>query len=193
MVDTNKLEKVKQSTIAIDLAEENKFPRYILGTGFFVSSDASIMSAAHVFVGCAEAQQYRYEKYGEKLGIVAGIAFVEGGKFRTFSVRIGKQTMSKIRSYDLGYMGPQDFDVAVAKLEEEGSKPLAFLDLHTTKPNLYEEVAMCGYPQGNVTFAFLSNPNPAGLRVSPVLQFGHVSGFMPYDDANMDSDGHSRD
>jgi hypothetical protein len=185
LIDTDKLKDVKASTIAIGLGEENKFPSYVLGTGFFVSSDALIMSAAHVFEDCTTAQQYLENRNGKKLGVVAGIAYTSSLKFSSYSLRIGKITKNKLKDYDLGYVGPQDFDIAVAQLEGEGSRPLAFLDPHPTKANLYEEVAMCGYPQGDMTFSFLSNPNPAGFRVSPILQFGHVSGFMPYDDADI--------
>jgi hypothetical protein len=59
----------------------------------------------------------------------------------------------------------------------------AFLDLNPTKEDLYQEVAICGYPQGDESFALLNNPS--GLKLSPIIQFGHISGFMPYDDADI--------
>jgi hypothetical protein len=185
LIEINKLNDIKRSTFAIGLGEENKFPSVILGTGFFVSSDALIMSAAHVFEACITAQQYYDKTYGKKLGVVAGITYTTDLKFHAYSLRIGKVMKNKLTSYDLGYVGPQDFDMAIAQLEGIGSRPLAFLDPHSTKANLYEEVAMCGYPQGNVTFSFLSNAHPSGFRVSPILQFGHISGFMPHDDADI--------
>lgn len=147
-----------------------------------MSSDALIMSAAHVFEGCTAYQQWLYKEHAKRYGVVASLAYTTSQHVNITSVRIGKVTTLKTRRFDAGYVGALNFDVAVAKLEGEGSKPLAFLDLSPTKANLYEEVAMCGYPQGDVTFSFLNNPNPDGFRLSPIMQLGHVSGFMPHDD-----------
>jgi hypothetical protein len=123
LIDTNKLKDVKRSTIAIGLGEENKFPSVILGTGFFVSSDALIVSAAHVFEECITAQRHFDKTYGKKLGVVAGVVYTTGLNFHAFSVRIGKITINKLKGYDLGYVGPQDFDIAVAQLEGEDLNP----------------------------------------------------------------------
>ena len=99
------------------------------------------------------------------------------------STRIGAVKRLKTKHSDLGYVGPLDFDISVAQLEEKKSKPLAFLDLNPTKADLYQEVAISGYPQGNESFALLNNPS--GLKLSPIVQFGRISGFMPYDDADI--------
>jgi hypothetical protein len=97
LIDTNKLKDVKASTIAIGLGEENKFPSYVLGTGFFVSSDALIMSAAHVFEECTTVQQYLENRNGKKLGVVAGIAYTSSLKFRSYTLRIRKITKTKLK------------------------------------------------------------------------------------------------
>jgi hypothetical protein len=183
MVDAGKLNNVKRSTIAIGLAEQDQFPTVILGTGFFVSSDALIMSAAHVFEECILAQTYFREKQGRNLGLVASFAYTSRLEQHILSPRIAKVTALRMKQHDLGYVGPLNFDIAIAQLEEKGSKPLAFLDLSPTKPDLFQEVVICGYPQGDECFALLNNPS--GLKLSPIIQFGRISGLMPFDDADI--------
>lgn len=154
MIDAGKLSNVKRSTIAIGLAEHDQFPIVILGTGFFVSSDALIMSAAHVFEECIKAQKYFREIRGRNLGVVASFAYTSKQEQHIFSTRIAKVTKLTMKHYDLGYVGPLDFDIGIAQLEEKKSKPLAFLELSPTKrPELYQEAAICGYPQGDESFA----------------------------------------
>jgi Trypsin-like peptidase domain len=183
LIDANKLKNVKRSTVTIGLAEHDKFPLVVLGTGFFVSSDALIMSAGHVLEECLKAKQHFRERYGKDLGLVASFAYTSKLERHIISVRIRKMTTLKMKHYDLDYVGPLDFDISVAQLEEEKSKPLAFLDLKPTRADLYQEVAICGYPQGGETFALLDNPS--GLKLSPIIQFGRISRFMPYDDADI--------
>lgn len=183
MIYADKLKHVKRSTISIGLAEHDRFPLVVLGTGFFVSSDALIMSAGHVLEECAQAKQYFHKTHGKDLDVVASFAYTSKQEQHILSPRIGEARLLKMKRYDLGYVGPLDFDISIAQLEEKKSKPLAFLDLNPTKKDLYQEVAICGYPQGDESFALLYNPS--GLKLSPIIQFGHISGFMPYDDADI--------
>ena len=171
MIDADKLKNIKRSTIVIGLAEHNQFPIVVLGTGFFVSSDALIMSAGHVLEECVKAKQHLEKTYGKALDLVASFAYTSKREQHMVSARIGQVRLNKIKRFDLGYVGPIDFDIAVAQLEEKKSKPLAFLDLNPTKAELYQEVAICGYPQGSESFALLNNPS--GLKLSPIIQFGH--------------------
>jgi hypothetical protein len=127
LIDTDKLKNVKRSTITIGLAERDQYPKVVLGTGFFVSSDALIMTATHVLEECYKAKQHILEKYGKDLGLVASFAYSTKLERHILSVRIGKVTSLKIRGYDLGYVGPLDYDISITQLEGKGSKPLAFL------------------------------------------------------------------
>jgi Trypsin-like peptidase domain len=58
---------------------------------------------------------------------------------------------------------------------------LPYLQVRTSKVELYEEVAMCGYPRGlqslNFSTAFI------GRRLSPVIQFGRVVSLFPVDNS----------
>lgn len=44
---------------------------------------------------------------------------------------------------------------------------------------LYSEICMSGYPSGEQS---LTVDKEYGIRFSPIIQFGHITGFMPIDD-----------
>ena len=48
------------------------------------------------------------------------------------------------------------------------------------KPELYQPIVMCGYPNPAASLQFERN-DISGIRYSPVSQFGHISAFLPVD------------
>jgi len=70
-----------------------------------------------------------------------------------------------------------DVDVAVLRPnegKEVRNTPCLKIMEHTSKVNLYEQVAMCGFPSGNN--AWNVSKMVLALRLSPVMQFGIIAG-----------------
>jgi hypothetical protein len=73
------------------------------------------MSAAHVLEECMKAKQFLQGRLGKDLDVVASFAYNSRLERHISSVRIGKITILKMKGYDLGYVGPLDFDISVAQ------------------------------------------------------------------------------
>lgn len=87
------------------------------------------------------------------------------------------------RPYGLGeYPGPDDPDIGYAIPNEKVSVPyLTFKQ--DAKTSLYDEICITGYPAGGQSL----DPQKkfGGMRFNPVVQFGHISGYMPHDNSPM--------
>ena len=83
-----------------------------------------------------------------------------------------------------GYVGPTDPDVAIVipgdGIDEMGGTPFVRIRRPTEKITLYADIVMCGYPAGDESLDIFRKH--IGLRLSPIIQFGHLTGFMPTDD-----------
>ncbi|MGH9985994.1 MAG: trypsin-like peptidase domain-containing protein, partial [Nitrososphaeraceae archaeon] len=49
---------------------------------------------------------------------------------------------------------------------------------------LYHDIAMCGYPSGRLSLILYRNGDGVGMRLNPIIQFGHIAGLMPYDESS---------
>ena len=182
MINSDVFGAVKAATVAIGLT--NKDTGDILGsfgTGFFIGGKY-IVSSAHVFSQCI-----RYNTYYKEKGKVEG-------DYTAFTVTLGVEH-SQSNTYNLerairlpalkeaaGFTGSLDLDLGIGKLDH-GSDNF----LHIGKPsplNLYEEIAMCGYPSGRISLILYKNnhEDATGIRLSPVIQFGRIAGLFPTDD-----------
>jgi hypothetical protein len=76
------------------------------------------------------------------------------------------------------YAGPIELDIGIGIPNEK--LDVSYLEFNSGgRPKLYSGISMCGYPAGNQSL----NPQKMfiGMRFSPIIQFGHISGFMPTD------------
>lgn len=184
MINTDKLNLVKSSTVALGLVNKGGMvPKAVCGSGFIINENYYMMTASHVIKKCLELKKH-YDQKNLPTEIVA---------FRSSSTN--EETLFQVLPLDLfsdhsiafysfskmasGYAGPQDVDICIGKFIK---KPDSFTFLEIKKPsklNLYDEIAMCGYPNGDQTLDL--EKRFMGIRFSPVMQFGRISGFMPTD------------
>jgi len=64
----------------------------------------------------------------------------------------------------------------------EKKKVFPYLEIKPPqKLELYQDIAMCGYPAGTQTLNFIPS-NYRGMRMNPMIHFGKIVGFIPIDE-----------
>jgi hypothetical protein len=70
-------------------------------------------------------------------------------------------------------------DIGYGKFQ--GNNNLDYLEIAPSQNSVSDEILLCGYPGGFQAFS-MKRDKDIGIRFSPVLQYGRVSGFMPNDE-----------
>jgi hypothetical protein len=82
---------------------------------------------------------------------------------------------------------PIDPDIGVVipgeGIDHLGGTPYVSLRQPSMGISLYTDIIMCGYPAGDESLDMFRIQR--GLRVSPVIQFGRLTGLMPTDDVKV--------
>ncbi|MDP9288192.1 MAG: serine protease [Thermoproteota archaeon] len=181
------IKSVKDATVAIGIIDKtgDRIPREILGSGFFISSKGYVITAKHVLDGCDKMLEvYREQKQELEIAILSVVT--KGSKAE---VRV----MREVKTYALGvidapkYVGPIDPDIAIVipgeGIDDLGGTPYVSLRKPSMRVSLYTDVIMCGYPAGDESLDMFRKHR--GLRLSPIIQFGHLTGLMPTDDVDI--------
>ena len=186
MVDPNYLSLVKEATVAIGLVDYGKtIPKEICGSGFILNENRYLMTASHVIDGCIKLYKI-YEEKNVKTEIVAFNTLVTKSEitFKVLPIDVfSKHSFARSRLLKAGdgYAGPGDIDIAIGKFLHKHND-LPFLEIRKPEePNLYDEIAMCGYPSGDQSLDL--KRKFSGIRFSPIIQFGKIVGFLPSDNS----------
>lgn len=185
MLTPERIKNIKSTIVALGLVDKGEIePKQILGTGFFVSKTGYVMSAAHVLKRCVKFLEL-YERRKEKTELAAFHLDPKISMFEFNTIPIGQAQFSNLSDQGIGYTGPQDLDLGIAVPATVKRDDFPYLEIKPSafKPALASEIAICGYPKGAHTMN-LGN-TVVGVRVSPVVQYGRISGFMLYDDAEL--------
>lgn len=179
MINQESLLSLKSATVLIGLKNLDEIkPRVIVGSGFIFDSAGYVMTAGHVFEKCQKLQQ-EYTANGEKTPIVAYVLTnYDHGKFNLSPISFEKVSLEHLETQIPDSAAPKNMDIGYGKLS--GKHDLPCLEIKPAKNYLADEVIMCGYPGGEQTFS-LTRGDDFGMRVSPLLQFGRISGFMAHD------------
>lgn len=62
---------------------------------------------------------------------------------------------------------------------------MKWLYLELYQSELYQDIAMCGYPSGRLSLILYRNEGGVGMHLNPIIQLGHITGLMPYDESHM--------
>lgn len=139
------------------------------------------MTAGHVSDKCLEAME-KYEAKGKD--VERAIFFTqrdEQGKMHFYSATIDARVYRTYNSRKPeGFAMSDNIDIAVFRVEPKIEIP--FLGIREPSSlELYEDVAMCGYPSGMQSLNW--STSYIGARFSPLVQFGKIVNFLPTDDS----------
>ena len=178
-LDNNGITKIKMATVAIGLLVEDK-PVAIFGTGFLVDPRGYVVSAYHVKESCSKLREsYKQKGINAKIAIFREINSGDSNLTLKFTIMKdwGRLRMPVPHQYTI----MPDIDITIGRpLEQANDFPyLEIKEPH--KPEVLDEIAMCGYPAGEFSFDY--SGEIAGVRFSPILQLGRIAGLMPFDSA----------
>ena len=185
MIDKRRMELVKRSTIAIGLVPKNGYrPEVIFGSGFFMGPEGYFISAFHVLDYCRKWLD-TFNRQKTTVEMVAFRVFPKesGPDFNVYPIATFMGLGLKQAEPGL-YSGPSDLDIGIGSIEQRWK--VEYLPFMTSsKPKLYDEICMCGYPAGRQSLDPEKDPDTRhpGSRFSPVMQFGRIAGFMPTDNS----------
>jgi V8-like Glu-specific endopeptidase len=182
LIDTDVFGKVKAATVAIGLSNRNTGDIISsFGTGFFID-EKYIVTSAHVFTQCIKYNNYYKEKNKGVEGVYSAFNITSNGDQKSNSYNIERAIRLPPLKEATGFTGSIDLDLGIGKLDHCSDK---FLPIrHSSRLKLYEDIAMCGYPSGRISLILYKNnhKDAAGIRLNPIIQFGHIAGLIPTDD-----------
>jgi hypothetical protein len=184
MINVDKFRVVKAATVAIGIA--NKDTSEVIGsfgTGFFIGGEY-IVSSAHVFSQCVTYNTNYKEKNNSDEGIYSAFSITtEGDQVKPNTYRIKKAIRLPSVKEAKGFTGSLDLDIGIGKLDRPSALFLRIQEPSQLK--LYNEIVICGYPSGRISLILYKNNHqaPMGIPLSPIIQFGRISGLMPGDDS----------
>lgn len=184
MVNTDFLKRVKASTVAIGLA--NKDTKEVIstfGTGFFIG-DKYIVSSAHVFSQCLNYNSQYKDKNNGLEGVYSAFSITRRGKQLDLDTyRISESIrLPPVKEVD-GFNGSIDLDIGLGKLDRTSDNLLPIKE--PGQLELYHDIAICGYPSGRLSLMLYRNGDGVGMRLNPIIQFGHIAGLMPHDESSI--------
>ncbi len=177
------LKRVKASTVAIGLLnKDTKDVIATFGTGFFIG-DKYIVSSAHVFSQCLNYNSLYKEKKNSFEGIYSALRVIRRGQKLDLDIyRINESIRLPPVKEAAGFNGSIDLDIGLGKLDRTSD---SFLPIKEPgRLELYQDIAMCGYPSGRLSLILYRNEDGVGMHLNPIIQFGHIAGLMPYDESS---------
>jgi len=182
MVGPQVLNNVKAATVALGLVKKGSSDLFaVYGCGFLVYSGNYVMTAGHVS-GAIQDMMNFHKKNNLEVDRAIFMLHMRGDRFDFDTAIVEEKKVARFRysQRPAGFTMSDDIDIAVWKIPEK-IEELPYLQVRTSNVELYEEVAMCGYPRGlqslNFSTAYI------GKRLSPVIQFGRVVSLFPVDNS----------
>ena len=183
MFNAGLLKRVKASTVAIGLLnKDTKDAIGTFGTGFFIGGKY-IVSSAHVFSQCLNYNSLYKEKNNSAEGIYSAFRVIRRGqKLDLDTYRINESIRLPPVKEAAGFNGSIDLDIGLGKIDRNSDSFLPIKEPGGLE--LYQDIAMCGYPSGRLSLILYRNEDGVGMHLNPIIQFGHIAGLMPYDESS---------
>lgn len=180
MVNRDMIKKVKQSTVAVGLVQRNSaIPLTIYGSGFIIDDNGTIATAHHVLEYCKKTKKLLKDtkNFDADYAIFRPMLTTSEVAIDTAVISdLKKMTLTKkSKNFSLNIL-----DIGFGKMLSPIPDCIP-LELGSIKPDMTDEVAMCGFPAGDYSLDLQGKR--MGQRFSPTFQTGKVSGLLPFDDA----------
>jgi len=181
MIEVDKLRGIKSATVAIGLS--NKDTNEVIdsfGTGFFIGGKY-IVSSAHVFSQCLNYNTIYKEKNNGLEGMYSAFSITISEDLLDLNTHRIDESIRLPPVKVAGFRGSIDLDIGVGKLDRPSDNFLTIKEPCRLK--LYDEIVICGYPSGRLSLILYKNGDGEGIRLSPIIQSGHIAGLMPHDES----------
>jgi len=178
MVNRDVISQLKASTVAIGTWDGSTNPTTISGTGFVIDPEGYIITAAHVLQDCQKIQKYLRKEKNLKTDVTS-FRYVSKGDDVDYHYNkiLGAIILRLSPEENLG--GEISWDVAVCE-PSPSKKKSDYLKIDVNaKVNIFDEIFMCGFPGGSASLKITKNP--VSVRISPLIQYGHISSLIPHD------------
>jgi hypothetical protein len=178
MLDRNLLRKVKDACVGIVLRTNDNTFLKVVGSGFILSEEY-VLTTSKVLEKSARISKAKKEELDLTTYLTPVRVFEEGSSTELEFISCSSVRASRPLNLSDAYSGRDDFgQLGLFIPGDYKSRP--FLEIKKDyKLNLYDEVCICGYPSGEQSLDL--EGKFSGLRLSPVTQFGRITGFMPTD------------
>jgi Trypsin-like peptidase domain len=182
MIEADKLKEVKSATVAIGLSSKDTNDVISsFGTGFFIGGEY-IVSSAHVFSQCINYNTiYKEKNNGIERMYSAFSITTQGDQLDLNTYRIEESIRLPPVKEVAGFTGSIDLDIGLGKLDRPSDNFLTIKE--PCRLGLYDEIILCGYPSGRLSLILYKNGDGEGIRLSPIIQSGHIAGLMPHDES----------
>lgn len=182
MIEADKLKGIKSATVAIGLS--NKDTNEVIssfGTGFFIGGKY-IVSSAHVFSQCLNYNTLYKKKNNGLEGMYSAFCVTAtADQLDLNTYHIDESIRLPPVKEVAGFTGSIDLDIGVGKLDRPSDNFLTIKE--PCRLELYDEIVICGYPSGRLSLILYKNGDGEGIRLSPIIQSGHIAGLMPHDES----------
>ena len=182
MIEADKLKEVKSATVAIGLSSKDTNDVISsFGTGFFIGGEY-IVSSAHVFSQCINYNTiYKEKNNGIERMYSAFSITTQGDQLDLNTYHIEESIRLPPVKEVAGFTGSIDLDIGLGKLDRPSDNFLTIKE--PCRLGLYDEIILCGYPSGRLSLILYKNGDGEGIRLSPIIQSGHIAGLMPHDES----------
>jgi len=181
VLERQKIRDLKAACVPIGISiDENPLPHSLGGTGFIVDSEGYVLTATHVIDGLVSLRQ-ELKRQGKKASICAYYLGIKDNHAVIHARGLVERRRIEITPTEK-FPAPAKYDAILCRMI--GKKKYPFLEIKKPgKLELNQKIRICGYPGGKGTFNF--DDFESGIRMSPLVQTGRISGVMPIDDSVM--------
>ena len=174
------IKDLKQSIVAIGLANSKLEIVSIIGTGFLIDPKGILITAKHVFDDCKTSQVY-YSRFKKIETNIAAFRPITTQSTLDFDKGLIKNIKSIKFSSKNKIFPLFDIDLAFGLL----ATPFPDLNPLSIEPpsklETMNQIGMCGFPAGHHSLD--TKGEYIGIRFSPTFQLGRIGSLLPFDDA----------
>lgn len=187
-MDQVMLRRIKFSTVGIGVHNYTKNEIHLVGSGFYYDTRGYLITAGHVLKSVERINQLLKNRDQKVKNISINLNIVDNDKMTVEEDEIELILYPVNSKYQVDPTRPLIFDIGIGKIKPTRKK-YPFLKIRKAQEvtrqepgELGEAVAICGYPAGEESFSFKIGLY-MGFRFSPIMQFGRVASYLPFDDS----------